>query len=141
MARERELLVVEDDPAMARVLQRYFESAGFHVHAEQTGTGGLLHAAEHPPELVVLDLRLPDMSGYEVCRTLRRLFGPWSLPIVMLTGLDQPVDQLRGVAHGADAYLTKPCELTELLKTVSFLLSEKALQTPPAGPGGFTPSS
>ncbi len=141
MAREGELLVIEDELALASLMRRYFQAMGFRVRAEQTGAAGLLYAAESPPELVILDLRLPDMSGYEVCRKLRQMFPPWSLPIVMFTGLDEPVDQLRGMAHGADAYLTKPCDMTELLKTVSFLLGEKALHAPPAECGGFTPSS
>ena len=125
--RQERILVVDDDEAVARILRLRLESVGYHVHTEGGGATALLYAAEHPVDLVILDLRLPDINGYEVCRRLRQLFHSWSLPILMLTGLDQPVDQLRGFAHGADAYLTKPCEPSELLKTVALLLGEHAL--------------
>ena len=126
--RQKELLVVEDDPAVARVVQQRLQQAGFTVHAESSGTSALVYAAEHQPDLVILDVRLPDLSGYEVCKRLRALCHPWSVPVLMLTGMDRPSDQLRGFAFGADAYLTKPYEATELLKTVRLLVGD----VPPA---------
>ena len=120
--RNERVLVVEDDDSQARLVKVLLESVGYEVHTESSGRPALSFAAEYRPHLVILDLRLPDVDGYHVCHQLRRLFHPSVVPVVMLTGLDQPIDQLRGFAHGADAYLTKPCEPSELLKTVAMLL-------------------
>ena len=118
------ILVVEDEEPIARLLKRYLESVGFDVHNEASGAEALSYAAEHRPDLVILDLRLPDVHGYEVCKGLRRLYDSWVVPIMMLTGMDTPLDKLRGFAHGADAYLTKPFEPPALLPTIAFLLGK-----------------
>ena len=120
------ILVVEDEEPLARFMQWELEAAGFEVRAERCGKAALTYAAEHRPNLVVLDLRLPDLHGYQVCGELRKLFHPWAVPVVMLTGMARPVDQLRGFAHGADAYLTKPYAPSELVKTITMLLGETA---------------
>lgn len=120
-ARQRHILVVDDDVLMAKMLKARLELAGFEVHVEHTGAGALQYASEHRPALVILDLRLPDIHGYQVCTLLRKLFASDCMPVVMLTGMEQPLDQLRGYAYGADAYLTKPCEADELLETISEL--------------------
>ena len=122
------ILVVEDDEATALLLRKRLETAGFdNVQTVASGTIALSWAAEHRPSLVILDVRLPDMNGYQVCRQLRKLYNPWFLPILMLTGMDKPVDQLRGFAFGADAYLTKPYDSHDLLQTVTLLLEQPAL--------------
>lgn len=121
------ILVIEDDQGMAELLKSRLESAGFQVQTEGRGGAGLSQAQEHRPDLVILDLRLPDMGGYEVCTKLRKLYDRWDVPILMLTGMDKPIDELRGFAHGADAYLTKPYEPTELLKTVAVLLGQTSV--------------
>lgn len=118
------ILIVEDDDALARVTKLRLESEGYSVHTEPNGAKSLGWAADHTVDLVILDLRLPDMSGYEVCKQLRRIQHPWAVPVLMLTAMQEPVDQLKGFVHGADAYLTKPCEPDELLKTISRLLGE-----------------
>ena len=121
-SRRERILVIEDDAAMARLLRVLLEGVGYEVRAERSGAVALTEVADTPPDLVILDLGLPDMNGYEVCRQLRQRFNPWSLPILIFTGMDKPVDQLRVFAFGADAYLTKPCDPGELLKTVALLL-------------------
>ncbi|PIQ84298.1 MAG: hypothetical protein COV75_02965 [Candidatus Omnitrophica bacterium CG11_big_fil_rev_8_21_14_0_20_63_9] len=120
----KEILLIEDDLSLAELIRLRLSSAGFQVHLAGEGQPGLKQAAEHRPDLVILDLMLPDMSGYDVCRELRRMYHRWQLPILMLTALGRPVDELRGFAHGADAYLTKPYEPDELLSTIATLLSE-----------------
>ena len=124
----KRILVVEDDEQLADHLKRRLELEHFSVDTETSGSRALAYAAEHRPDLVILDLKLPDINGYEVCRELRKLYHPWIVPILMLTGMDKPIDQLRGFAHGADAFLTKPYEPAELLKTIHLLLG----QTTPA---------
>jgi DNA-binding response OmpR family regulator len=117
------ILVVEDEEALARQLKGHLERAGHDVHVEHQGKPALLFAAEHRTDLVVLDLMLPDMSGYDVCVELRRLYHPWILPVVMLTALDKPKHKLLGFSHGADVYLTKPVSTSELLSAVADLLN------------------
>ena len=117
------ILIVEDEEALARHLRSHLQRAGYEVRMEHTGKSGLLIAAEHWPDLVLLDLVLPDISGYEVCTELRRLYRPWHLPVLMLTALNSPKHRLLGFGHGADAYLTKPVASGELVRTISTLLS------------------
>ena len=123
---KRQILIVEDDEPLAIMLRMKLETEGFDAAIAPSGAAALRYAAEHKVDLVVLDIKLPDTSGYEVAKQLRRLWHPWVLPILMLTGLDKPVDQLRGFAHGADAYLTKPYNPAELMKTIWLLLGEIA---------------
>jgi DNA-binding response OmpR family regulator len=123
-AAQHRILVIEDEEPLARFLKWELETAGFAVQTEPRGQSGLAFAAEHRPDLIILDLRLPDMHGYDVARELRRLYQPWDVPILMLTAMNAPVDQVRGFAFGAEAYLTKPYELEELLQTISLLLGE-----------------
>lgn len=120
----KRILIVEDDQPLAELLALQLEEEGFDAHWESRGKAALKFASDHQLDLVILDLRLPDMSGYEVAKQLRQLYHPWILPLLMLTGMDKPVDQLRGFAHGADAYLTKPYNSDELMKTISLLLGE-----------------
>lgn len=124
--RHKRILIVEDETALARLVQWQLQSAGFEPRAVATGKEALAAATDHWPDLVILDLRLPDMSGYDVCRQLRSLASPWELPVLMLTALDQPIDQLRGYAFGADAYMTKPFDPPELIKTVCLLLGDRS---------------
>lgn len=120
----KRILVVEDDAALAELMKMRLEEEGFEVHTESRGAAALTFASAHQLDLVILDLRLPDISGYDVAKRLRQLYHPWVLPVLMLTGMDKPVDQLRGFAFGADAYLTKPYNPDELLKTIALLLGE-----------------
>jgi DNA-binding response OmpR family regulator len=122
--KRQEILVVEDDQAMAEFVSMRLSSVGFEVHTEGAGAAALSYAAEHRPDLIILDSTLPDFGGYEVCKQLRKIYHPWDVPILMLTAMDKPIDELRGFAHGADAYLTKPYDSNELLQTVALLLGE-----------------
>jgi len=121
------ILVVEDEEAIARLVKSHLERAGYDVHVENSGKPALVFAAEHRTDLVVLDLMLPDMSGYDVCVELRRLYRPWVLPVVMLTAMNQPKQQLLGFSHGAESYLTKPVQAIEFLGTVAVML-QRALE-------------
>ena len=118
------ILVVEDDPEVAQVLRGRLESKGYETHIEATGKSALSYAAKQVPDLVLLDVCLPDMSGLQISKQLRKLYSRRELPIVMLTAKDQPVDQLYGFAHGADAYLTKPYNPSELMQTIKLCLGE-----------------
>lgn len=117
------ILVVEDDEDASFILKSRLESAGYEVHAESSGARALGYAAEHEPALVVLDVRLPDLGGYEVCEELRKFDHCAEVPVVMFSVMDEPVDRERGFEHGADAYLPKSCGLSRLLHTIAQLLS------------------
>jgi two-component system response regulator MprA len=107
------LLVIEDDPAIARLLELELEEAGYRVEVAGTGADGLAAMERERPDLVVLDVRLPDMDGLTVCRQARR--GGNTMPILMLTALDRVGDRVVGLDAGADDYLAKPFAIEEVL--------------------------
>jgi two-component system alkaline phosphatase synthesis response regulator PhoP len=121
------ILIVEDEETVGKLLQWQLEWGGYSTVWVASGKAALVAAAERRPDLVLLDILLPDVDGYEVCRQLRQRYHQSVMPVVMLTALSQPVDQLRGFAHGADAYLTKPYDGDELLRTIELLLEKSTL--------------
>lgn len=114
------ILVVEDEPAVAMGLTYALAAGGYNVQLAETGRDALEKVADQPPDLFVLDLRLPDMDGLEVCRVLRA--RNLAQPILMLTARDTTEDKVAGLEAGADDYLTKPFEMAELLARVRALL-------------------
>ncbi|HTP10421.1 MAG TPA: response regulator transcription factor [Anaerolineae bacterium] len=115
-----QLLIVEDDRAIARSLRDGLEREGYHVIHAATGVDGIAHAQEHNPQLIILDVRLPDMLGFDVCRRLREL--GLRQPIMMLTARQEEMDKVLGLEMGADDYVTKPYSLRELLSRIRALL-------------------
>ena len=111
--------VVEDDPAIARVLELELGEAGHRVEVTVAGTDGLSAMERERPDLVVLDVRLPDMDGLTVCRRARR--SGHDMPILMLTALDRVGDRVVGLDAGADDYLAKPFAIEELLARLRVL--------------------
>jgi DNA-binding response OmpR family regulator len=114
------ILLVEDDPAIAESLGEGLGREGYAVHWESTGAGGVAFARDKHPRLVVLDVRLPDASGFDVCRELRRL--GLRQPILMLTVQSDELDKVLGLEMGADDYMTKPYKLRELVARIRALL-------------------
>jgi len=110
------LLLVEDDPAIGRALAGALETEGYEVSWARTGSDGLDLARRVEPELVLLDLGLPDLDGVEVCRTLRSQFPDTA--IVVLTARRDEIDVVVGLDAGANDYVTKPFRLAELLARV-----------------------
>jgi DNA-binding response OmpR family regulator len=106
------VLVVDDDPTVAEVVGTYLERAGFGVLTATTGTTALDAVHTHAPDLVLLDLMLPDLDGLEVCRRIR---ATSQTPIIMLTALGEEVDRVLGLEVGADDYVTKPFSPRELV--------------------------
>jgi DNA-binding response OmpR family regulator len=119
MAGER-ILIVEDERAVARGLEYGLTSEGFTVLWADTGQRALELARSHNPHLILLDIRLPDVSGFDVCRQLRA--EGKRLPILMLTARDEEVDKVLGLELGADDYVVKPFSLRELLSRIRALL-------------------
>ena len=119
------ILVVEDEPNMVAGLRDNFEFEGYTVITARDGVEGLQRALEESPDLVVLDVMMPRMSGLEVCKQLRAKRG--SIPIIMLTARGQEVDKVVGLELGADDYVTKPFSIRELLARVKAVLRRTAV--------------
>lgn len=109
------ILVIEDEPGLADSVKYSLESEGFEVLVADSGISGLESAQNHDPDLILLDLMLPQMSGLDVCRQIR-LFS--DVPIVMLTAKDSEADKVAGLELGADDYVTKPFSMRELVARV-----------------------
>ena len=116
------LLLVEDDPALAELLEFRFRQQGYAVTVTPDGDEALLLAAEQVPDLVVLDWMVEGTSGIEVCRRLRKGKATAHVPIVMLTARGAEDDKIRGLETGADDYVTKPFSPRELLARVGAIL-------------------
>ncbi len=114
------ILIVEDDPAVARSLQDGLTRDGYAVTWKNKCADGLAYARTEHPQLIILDVRLPDGSGFDLCRQLRQL--GLRQPILMLTVQHDEIDKVLGLEMGADDYLTKPYSLRELLARVRALL-------------------
>jgi DNA-binding response OmpR family regulator len=120
-------VVIEDDEAISALVSTYLEQAGFEVVSECTGEGGLEAVDRRRPRFVVLDLGLPDVDGFELCRQLR---GGGDVPILILTARDEEADRVIGLELGADDYLTKPFSPRELVARVRAVL-RRAEPAPP----------
>lgn len=119
MGREQRVLVVDDDVNVRDVVRRYLEHAGYRVALAGTGEQALQLAEEADPDLVVLDLMLPGMDGFEVCRRLRQR---GQVPVVMLTARGEEDDRIAGLQLGADDYVAKPFSPRELVLRVTSVL-------------------
>lgn len=108
------LLVVEDDNDISNMLRIYFSSLGYEVDVAPRGTEALEKTRVVLPHLIVLDIMLPDIDGYEVCRRLRQSTRSSHIPVIFLTQKDERSDKLQGLELGADDYITKPFDIEEL---------------------------
>jgi DNA-binding response OmpR family regulator len=123
--RPARILVVEDEPNMVAGLRDNFEFEGYEVITAGDGIEGLRRALEESPDLVILDVMMPRMSGLEVCKQLRAQRD--SIPIIMLTARGQELDKVVGLELGADDYVTKPFSIRELLARVKAVLRRTAV--------------
>jgi DNA-binding response OmpR family regulator len=126
------ILVVEDDRDIAELVGRYLERAGFNVEILASGRDGLAAIAENPPNLLILDLMLPQVSGLDICRAARSSPATASVPIIMLTARAEEWERIAGLEIGADDYITKPFSPNELVARVRALLRRSERQAAPA---------
>lgn len=106
--RPKTILIVEDEPEIAQLVKHYFEKDGFRTHVAKTGLEALRLAVSERPDMLILDLMLPEMDGLEVCKTLRMKPETAQVPIMMLTAKSEESDTIVGLELGADDYVTKP---------------------------------
>ena len=121
------VLIVEDDQAMAVALRDGFEYEGYAVQVARDGAAGLRLASEKELDLIILDVMLPKVSGYDICKQLRGSGN--DTPIIMLTARGQEIDKVLGLKIGADDYVTKPFSFMELMARVQALLRRAAKHT------------
>jgi two-component system KDP operon response regulator KdpE len=123
---EARLLVVEDDPQMQRLLESQLKTRGFDAHVVATGNDAIMAAADENPDLILLDIGLPDMDGLEVCKRIR----DWSpVPIILVTAADVPQTKINALEYGADDYLTKPFHTGELVARIRAVLRRASATT------------
>ena len=114
-----QVLLIEDDLSIVGPLQRMLQASGYSVHSAQDGRTGLEFALKHEVDLVILDIMLPEMDGWEVCKAIRKNSV---VPILMLTALNDEIDSILGLELGADDYLTKPFSTRQLMARIKALL-------------------
>ena len=120
------ILIADDEPALARILQTVLRSKGFEVFVARDGQEALdLTASEHP-DLVLLDISMPKVSGYEVCQELKKNEATKAVSVFMLTAHAQKNDFAKGISLGADDYITKPFNCFELVEKITEFLKNKA---------------
>jgi DNA-binding response OmpR family regulator len=118
------ILIIEDDPALMRGLTDNFRAHGYRVRSAMDGISGLATALDEPPDLLLLDIMLPKLNGYEICRRLRE--RKLEMPIIMLTAKGQEEEIVKGLELCADDYVTKPFSTAELLARVRALFRRAA---------------
>ncbi len=123
---ERTVLIVEDDPNIVDILKFNFEKEGYNILVATDGASGLELALSSNPDLILLDVMLPRMDGFEVCRKVREKS---SVPIIMLTAREEEVDKVLGLELGADDYITKPFSIRELTARVKANLRRMSIDT------------
>jgi adenylate cyclase len=127
MNRTAKILIVDDTPANVRLLASLLTVNGYDVETAASGEEGLKKVAEYHPDLLLLDIMMPGINGYEVCRAIRANPATGVLPVVLVTSLDPAQERIKGLEAGADDFLTKPINQAELLARVKSLLRIKSL--------------
>lgn len=129
------ILVVDDEPLIVKMLTQHLEEEGFAVLTAMDGREGLVKARTESPDLILLDLILPKLNGYEVCMMLKQDTRYQRIPIIMLTAKANEKDEQLGRACGADLYLRKPLQITPLLGSLRTLIGPEPPSQPEARQG------
>lgn len=122
------ILIIEDDPTMLRVLKDNFEFSGYNVRTASDGKAGIQSVFDTNPDLIILDIMLPEINGYDICRRVRK--EGLTMPIIMLTAKGQESDIILGLNVGADDYVTKPFSIDILLARASACLRRRRNHEP-----------
>ena len=116
------IFIIEDEPSIIQLVQHNLEKEGFIVSSSTNGNNGLKELKKFEPHLLLLDWMLPDLSGVEICKNIRKDINLKSLPIIMLTAKGEEEDKIKGLDSGVDDYLTKPFSFNELLARIKAVL-------------------
>lgn len=125
------ILIVDDNADLLTVLRLGFSKAGFVVRTSDNGVEAIKKARSFEPDLILLDLIMPEMDGFAVCESLKKNQATAEIPVVVLTGLSSQLSRFAGLESGADEYLTKPFNFNEILDKVKDVLERKAAAAPP----------
>jgi len=129
------VLIIDDDVTLTTVIQLRLEQEGYEVIIANSGVEGLRQAYDAHPDLVILDIMMPGLDGWETCQRLREISD---VPIIMLTAKDGEMDMVRGLELGADGYISKPFSTKELLARIQALLRRTRLPSSPTRPAVYT---
>jgi two-component system alkaline phosphatase synthesis response regulator PhoP len=127
---DKKILVIEDDPATLRLIDYSLRHGGYQVLTASNGLEGMRKVQYEKPDLVILDVMLPGIDGFEICHRLRSEPRMAQLPILMLSAKAQEIDKATGVKVGADDYLAKPADPSEIVSRVESLLAQKKHAAP-----------
>ncbi|HSB06157.1 MAG TPA: sigma 54-interacting transcriptional regulator [Thermodesulfobacteriota bacterium] len=122
------LLIVDDDLSARQTIEAFLDQEGYEVRCAPNGQTALMFSQEDPPELILLDIRLPDMDGFEVCRRLKKDHRTRNIPVIFVSGLDEVADKVKGFAAGGVDYVSKPFEAEEVLARVKTHLTLQGLK-------------
>ena len=131
----KKVLVIDDDTLLVRLIEHHFAEEGFEVLKAYTGREGLSLVRSLAPDLIILDIVLPDVSGWEICQLVRQIS---KVPIVMLTVKEEEEDIVRALEYGADDYIAKPVGMKELVARVQAILRREGLYESEKGQVGFS---
>ncbi|MDA7857878.1 response regulator [bacterium] len=123
----KKILVVDDEPDVVNFIKTRLEADNFKVVIARDGLAAMEMVNKEKPDLILLDIMLPKLNGWEVCKRLKRHIRHKYIPIVMVTAKDQPIDKIIGQSLGSFEYITKPFNPSELMETVSKALSNSIL--------------
>ena len=120
---QKKILIVEDEESLLKLESILLTTKGFHVQGVTTGVAALKAVTENPPDLVLLDIMLPEMDGFEVCQQIKDSPQTRHIPVILLTAKKSPEDMARGKQVGADLYITKPFKSSMVIASIERLLN------------------
>jgi DNA-binding response OmpR family regulator len=126
MNNDRKVLIVDDDTELIKVMKIYFQNSGFTTEVVESGRKALKAVEKFQPDVMILDVLMPKMDGVQVCETVRRQMGNAAMPIIALTGYHKEQTKREIIAAGANMYLTKPIDMSELLRHVKQMLAGRS---------------
>ena len=124
VANKRKVLVVDDDPQIRKILTRMLEPSTYEIRSVDDGFAAIQSVREWGPDLVILDIMMPGMSGIEVCRQIREENAGGTLQILMLSAKDSQADRLRALEYGANDYVTKPFHIASLGRKIQYMFEK-----------------